>query len=273
MKSMSLGVLGKSSQEKEEEKITNVHKKELRQHPEENLTITQPENYNVIKFSPKITQTKVRGETIDYVVKKNTKTIDYEVPQKRRKNRDDFDFDFPDIKEFTLKPSRKDVRINEIQLIHVPKWEIEFESGDYIYTRVISANSGKVITDNITNCNRHLLKGLLKKKNVAVCDVCGKALCKDHVFKCPECNKWFCEDHSNQCIDCKTQFCMDHIDNKCIECDSYICDTCSQSCPICMKIHCKNHMTTCDKCNNEVCISCIRKEGNLLFKKKLCQNC
>jgi len=40
MKSMSLGVLGKSSQEKEEEKITNVHKKELRQHPEENLTIT-----------------------------------------------------------------------------------------------------------------------------------------------------------------------------------------------------------------------------------------
>lgn len=273
IKSISFGILGKSSEEKDDEKITNVHKKELRQHPEENLTITQPDNYNVIKLSPKISQTKVRGETIDYVVKKNTKTIDYEVPQKKKKNRDDFDFDFPEIKEYTLKPSRKDASINEIQLIHVPKWEIEFESGDYTYTRVISANSGKVITDNLTNCNRHLLKGLLKKKNIALCDVCGKALCKDHIFKCPVCEKWFCEMHSNKCTDCKTQFCIDHIDNKCIECDSYICDTCSQSCPICMKIHCKNHMTTCDKCNNEVCISCIRKEGNILFKKKLCQNC
>ena len=271
IKSMSFGVIGKSSEEKEEQKITNVHKKELRQHPEENLTITQSDNYNVIKFPPQITEIKVRGETIDYVVEKNTGTISYEVPRKRRKNQDYLDL--PNIKKYTLKPSRKDVRINEIQIIHVPKWEIEFESGDYTYTRIISANSGKIIIDTITNCNKHLLKGLLKKKNMAVCDVCGKALCKDHVFKCPECNKWFCEDHSNQCSDCKTRFCTDHIENQCIKCDSYICTPCSQKCPICMKIHCKKHMTTCDKCKTQVCISCTRKEGNLLFKKKLCQNC
>lgn len=114
---------------------------------------------------------------------------------------------------------------------------------NYTYTRVISANSGTIIADNISHCNKHILKDLIKKKNVAVCDVCGKALCKDHIFKCPVCGSWFCEDHSIQCSGCKTGFCVEHIKNKCVECDEAICSTCSLRCPICGETHCNKHMT------------------------------
>lgn len=275
VKSVTLGFLGKSAEEKKEEKETGVLKKELGQNPERDLSITQPDNYKVIKLSPQITEVVARGETIDYVVQENTKTVEYEVPtkKKKRKDEDEIDFEMPDIRECSLKPSRKDVTINDIQLIHVPKWEVEFESGDYTYTRVISANGGTVIADNITNCNKHLLKDFIKKKNVAVCDVCGKALCKDHVFKCPTCGSWFCENHSIQCIGCKIRFCTEHIKNKCVECGEAICDSCLLKCPLCGENHCNKHMTKCDKCGKVVCTSCTRKEGSLIFKKTICKNC
>ena len=275
VKSVTLGFLGKSAEEKKEEKETGVLKKELGQNPERDLSITQPDNYKVIKLSPQITEVVARGETIDYVVQENTKTVEYEVPtkKKKRKDEDEIDFEMPDIRECSLKPSRKDVTINDIQLIHVPKWEVEFESGDYTYTRVISANGGTVIADNITNCNKHLLKDFIKKKNVAVCDVCGKALCKDHVFKCPTCGAWFCETHSIQCIGCKIRFCTEHIKNKCVECGEAICDSCLLKCPLCGENHCNKHMTKCDKCGKVVCTSCTRKEGSLIFKKTICKNC
>lgn len=275
MKSISFGMLGKSAEEKKEEKEIDILKKELHQNPDKDFSITQPDNYKIIKLSPQITETAARGETIDYVVQRNTKTVDYEIPTKKKKRRDEFDSDFesPDIRECTLKPSRKDVVINEIQLIHVPKWEVEFESGDYTYIRIISANGGSIIADNITNCNKHILKDFLKRKNVAVCEVCGKALCKDHVFKCPVCGAWFCETHSIQCAGCKSRFCIEHIKNKCIECEEAICSSCLLKCPICGETHCNKHMTKCVKCGKSVCISCTRKEGNLIFKKTICKNC
>ncbi|GFO97305.1 restriction endonuclease [groundwater metagenome] len=275
VKSISFGLIGKSAEEKKEDKERGILKKELRQNPDKDFSITQPDNYKVIKLSPQISEVVARGETIDYVVEKNTETIEYEVPTKKRKRKDDDDLDFelPDIKEYTLKPSRKDVTINEIQLIHVPKWEVEFESGDYTYIRVISANGGTIIADNITNCNKHLLKDFIKKKNVAVCDVCGKALCKDHIVKCPTCAALRCETHSIQCMSCKTIFCSEHIKNKCAECGEAVCDACLQRCPICGENHCNKHMTKCAKCGKVICTSCTRKEGSLIFKKTICKNC
>jgi hypothetical protein len=275
VKSISFGILGKSAEEKKDEKELGILKNELRQNPEIDFSISQPDNYKVIKFSPQISEVVSRGETIDYVIYRNTKTVYYEIPSKKKKQRNDFDMDFvlPEIKEFTLKPLRKDVSINDIQLIYVPKWEIELESGDFTYTRIISANTGTIIADNIINCNKHLLKDFLNKKNVAVCDVCGKALCKDHIFKCPTCNFWLCEIHSIQCVGCKTRFCFDHIKNKCVECGESVCNNCSLKCPICGETHCNKHMTKCDKCGKSVCISCTRKDGGLIFKKTVCKSC
>ena len=217
-----------------------------------------------------------REQTIDYVIQKNTKTTSYEVPSTKRKRRDDIDiFNEPERREWILKPSPRDVRIREIKIVYAPKWEIGFQSRDYTYVRIVSGNSRTVLADTITYCSKHWLGEFLgiQKKNVAVCDTCGQALCQEHVFKCPVCTSWQCEKHSIQCAGCKKMFCADHIKNKCIECSRPVCDSCALKCPICGEIHCNGHMTKCSRCGKSVCVSCTRKEGGLVFKKTVCKNC
>jgi uncharacterized membrane protein YvbJ len=63
----------------QEKKERSILKKELRQNPEKDFYMAQPDNYKVIKLSPQISEVVVRGETIDYVVEKNTETIEYEI--------------------------------------------------------------------------------------------------------------------------------------------------------------------------------------------------
>lgn len=250
--------------------------KELEQTPEEGQSFHQTDNYRFIKLSPHITQGTAKAQTIDYVIEDNTSVIKYEVPQKGRRRKDELeDFLFSDTEEWTLKPSPRDVRIRDIKIVYAPKWEIEFQSKDYTYVRILSGNSGTVLADTITHCSKHWLEGFLgfKKKNVAVCDSCGQALCQEHVFKCPTCYSWLCEKHSIQCVGCKNRFCPDHIKSKCIECSKPVCDTCALRCPICGEIHCNGHMTKCSRCEKNVCVSCTRKEGGLLFKKAVCKNC
>jgi hypothetical protein len=53
VKSISFGLLGKSVEEKKEEK---------------DFSKTQPDNYKIIKLSPQIAEVVARGKTIDYVV-------------------------------------------------------------------------------------------------------------------------------------------------------------------------------------------------------------
>ena len=274
-KTVSLGLFGKTTEEKKEEKETKIFKRELEQNPEEDRNFTQPDDYRIIQLSPHMTFSAAKSQTIDYVIEKNTEVIEYEVPSKKRRRDDWDDFDLPETKEWTSKPTPRDVRIRNIQDIYAPKWEIEFQSKEHTYIRIISGNSGAVISDNITHCSLHWMKELIgvKKKNIAVCDLCGKALCKEHIFRCPSCNLWLCERDSIQCKGCKRRFCSEHIKNKCTECGGIICASCSLSCPICNEIHCKDHMTKCAKCGKGVCVSCTRKEGGLVFKKIVCKNC
>lgn len=269
LKSASLGFLGKSKEEKEK----GIFEIELDQEPERDLSIIQPEEYKLIKLTPQITKGDAKKETVNYVVQNNKKKISYEIPSKGKKNqRDEFYIEIPNIRLCTLTPSKKDVNITEILLIYVPKWEIEFESGNYKYTRVVSGNCGHTLIDTITNCNKHILKDVFKRENIAVCEVCGESLCEKHIFQCLICNKWFCEEHSTKCIDCGTYFCKAHLTQICADCAAFICDGCKANCPICGEIHCKKHMTKCSMCDNKICTSCTKKEG-LILKKTICKNC
>jgi hypothetical protein len=259
-----------------EEKETDIFIEELEQTPEEGQSFYQPEDYKLIKLSPHLTQGAAKAETIGYVIEKNTRVI--QMPQKRGRRRNELDdvlSIFFDTREWTLKPSPRDVRIRDIQIVYVPKWEIEFQSKDYTYVRVMSGNSGTSLADTITYCSKHRLEDFLgfKKKTVAVCDTCGQALCQEHIFRCPTCSSWLCEKDSIQCSGCKNRFCPDHIKDKCFACAKPVCDACALRCPICGEIHCTAHMTKCSRCGKDVCVSCIRKEGGLLFKKAVCKNC
>ena len=178
-------------------------------------------------------------------------------------------------REFTIAPSPNDIRILGIELIHVPKWELEFRSKEFRYIKKITGNTGAIIYDTVTNCNKHWFTLFANKKNVAVCDVCGEALCKEHVWKCQKCDSWRCETHSIACTSCQKSYCPEHIPNKCAKCDNAVCDSCSFKCPICGDTYCKKHITKCSKCARIVCISCTRKEGGILSigQKVYCKNC
>jgi len=262
-----------------EEEEALIFKKELEKTPAENQSFGQTGEYQVIKLPPRMTKGQARALATDYVIQKHTaEPIWYDVPSAKKKRRDDlviFDFDGAERIKWTLKPLKKDVRIlGDPQIVYAPKWEIDFESKDYKYYKRLSGNTGTVLEDNITYCSKQSHEGFFgsRKKNVAVCNVCGQFLCQEHIFKCPICNSWLCEEHSTQCAGCKNRFCSDHIKNKCIECSKAVCDACALRCPICGEIHCNGHMTKCSRCGKNVCISCTRKEGGF-FKKTVCKNC
>jgi hypothetical protein len=260
----TLGLLDQTQEGKREDKEGEIFLKLLEQEPLQGFSQNQPVNYRIIKLNPIMTENDAKDRVIKSAIEQNTRVASY-----WRKNET-----FLDAKDFTVAPNHKDIRITKSQLIFIPKWEIEFKSKDYKYIRIISANDGTIIFDNLRFCaDKHWLDGFVNAKDVAVCDICGKALCKDHILKCPICGSWRCESHGTQCADCKKRYCREHITIHCSECKSPICKTCTFICPICNESHCRTHTSKCSKCNKIVCVSCTRKEGSFLLKKTLCKNC
>ena len=245
---------------------------ELKSIPEQDYHLQVSPDYQIIKVEPSVTKNFARESAMNSIIYKNTKTFTYEV--NKRKQSDSI-FDSPDTRDFTIVPKKSDIKIKETRLIHVPKWDIEFISGDQIYRREKIGHKGTVITDSIIYCPKHKIIGdiiSMKKNTIAVCEVDGKALCKAHVFKCPICNKWFCEEHSVKCSICGTHYCPEHI-GKCADCKSPLCDACTKVCPICGETHCKKHWVKCEKCGTEVCSSCITSKSGMIFKKYTCKKC
>jgi Holliday junction resolvase-like predicted endonuclease len=261
-------MLGQSEKETHQIRETDVFFKELGQEPAIDLDLKQSQLYKTIIYKPLGTEERARRIVIDGIIEDYAETVTYEL----KKDEDDL---FAPEREFTIVPSYRDIKIIDLELIHVPKWEIEFRSKEHKYTRKITGNSGTIVYDTVTNCNKHWFSGLSKKRNMAVCDVCGAALCKEHIWKCPTCDSWRCETHSKTCISCQKRYCPEHISNKCIECGNAVCDSCAIKCPICEEIHCRRHVTKCSKCGRTVCVSCTRKEGGILsFRQKVyCRDC
>ncbi|OGN94984.1 MAG: hypothetical protein A2Z75_08625 [Chloroflexi bacterium RBG_13_50_10] len=259
-----------------EEEETLIFTKELEKTPAENQYYEQTGEYQVIKLPQRMTKGEARALATDYVIQKHTEPIWYDVPSAKKKRKGDLDFfDEPERKKWTLKPLKKDVRVlGDPQIVYAPKWEIDFDSKDYKYYKSLSGNTGTVFVDNVTYCSMQSHEGFFgsRKKNVAVCDVCGQFLCQEHIFKCPTCSSWLCEKDSIQCAGCKKRFCADHIKNKCFKCSVAICDNCALKCIMCGEIYCNAHMTKCSRCGKSVCVSCTRREGGL-FKKTVCKNC
>lgn len=249
--------------------------KELKYEPDHDYRIPITNEYQSIQIDPKISKHIARENAINSIIYANTASFEYEIKSKRRKS-DDFSFDFPEHKNFTIVPKKGDITIKETQIVHVPKWDVEFISGEKIFRREVIGHKGTIISDTINQCPQHKIIGLelIKKNSIAVCETDGKALCKDHVFQCPSCKKWNCDEHSVKCSICGTHYCSEHITNKCSDCESLICDACSLKCSICGQNHCKKHWVKCDICKDEICISCTTtKSSMLVFTKYICRKC
>jgi chaperonin cofactor prefoldin len=257
-------IFGQSEDVSRQIKENDIILNDLEQEPEDQVSLDASSEYKTIPLMPAVKEEKALKKVLDQIVKINTETVGYSLKR-------DGLFDEP--REYVMIPSIRDIRVKKVELVFIPRWDIEFESKEYKYYRKLSGNSGKLIYDTITYCTDHLLTGFFDQKNIAVCDTCGIVLCKEHIYKCPVCKVWHCENHSVQCKSCNNRFCPDHITAHCSECKSAVCEECVLRCPTCGETHCKTHMTKCSKCNKVVCVSCTRKEGNFLIKKTICKEC
>lgn len=258
-------MLGQSDEDSQRIKENDIFLGELEREPEAG-SLNHSDAYEVVVHEPKENEEQVRKRIINYI-----RQEPYPVYYKLKKDEDNI---LADERVFKIIPSLKEIKTN-IRLIYIPKWEMDFQSKEYVYTRKITGNSGTILYDTITHCNKHWNLGFGKKQNIASCDICGEVLCKEHIWKCTKCGSWRCESHSKTCTSCQRKYCPDHITIKCTDCNNDVCDSCSVICPICGKSHCKAHMTKCSKCQKTVCTSCTRKAGGILSigQKVICKNC
>lgn len=222
------------------------------------------EDYTVQVLPSKVNAKLAVSTSLQYIIKRHTHEVVYYL-------KSDDEYDLP--RTMRCVPKGSDIRILEKELIHVPKWRIQFISKEKIYYREIFGNSGRTIKDSIINCPEHKSRILgLNKKAVAVCEICGSSLCEDHVKQCTICNKWICFEHSKQCSVCKNYYCEEHPMEYCENCDSLVCYGCTKTCPICNKQYCSTHTIKCENCGIEVCPSCSISRG-IIRKTKLCKTC
>lgn len=220
-------------------------------------------DYKVRVLQPSITIRSVRKIALEYIVQKNTRVIKY-IPKRER------DELFPITKTVTYVPKSKDINIKGVTLVFVPRWNITFEALGKSYSREVLAFSGAVLKDTLRYCPKHI--GIMRKGVIAICEVCGQALCEDHISQCIVCGKWLCEEDGIACGSCKRVYCKEHELSNCEICNSPMCEDCKMICPICERPYCQKHVQTCSNCGRSICPNCSISIG-LLRKKVFCKEC
>lgn len=254
-----------------EARSENVRRKKIRDEaiqtpPSSQYTISISEDYKIIKLPAKITLADAKGFAIDYIVQRNTHTVNYSIERKDS---------FPEFHQATFVPTNRDITIVKNDAVLFPKWAVHFRALDEVYTREALGYSGTLFEDTIRNCPNHRTAGILgiKKKNIAVCEVCGNAYCENHIYQCPVCKKWLCEEHSVECSSCKARFCKEDALQICQNSQLPICSDCTVECPMCKKTVGKSHLQKCETCGVTGCESCVKTAGVLFKKRKTCRTC
>jgi hypothetical protein len=225
--------------------------------------IRSGEDYKIELFQPTISKRSVKKLAINYIVQKNTREIVY-MPKGQETTF------FPEMKVITYTPKISDINIKNITLVYVPEWEINYEVFNKIYVRKVLAFSGEILEDTLKYCPEHI--GFLKKETIAICEVCGYALCGEHISQCAICGKWLCKDDGTFCEECRKIFCKEHTLLNCEICNQLLCNNCKLICPICKKTYGQKHVDVCYNCGRKVCSDCVIKTG-LIRRKTLCKEC
>ena len=79
--------------------------------------------------------------------------------------------------------------------IYVPKWVINIESQNSVYTREILAASNTVLMDEIAFCPHEFFARFRpsRRETYAICERCGGAYCSRHIERVH--NSYFCREH------------------------------------------------------------------------------
>ena len=139
-------------------------------------------DYKVSSPQPEISEEIATKIVKSHLIEKNKKSVNYSV-----KVRGEFE-----MRSFMFVPRLNEVSIRGVQLVYVPKWDLEYEAGQSNFSRRFLGSSGRLLNDDIAKCRKCTL---LRKDTVAVCDVCGIPLCEKHLF---DEGQLLCENHISE---------------------------------------------------------------------------
>jgi hypothetical protein len=136
-------------------------------------------DYQVSVAEPEVTEEDAARIVKAHVAEKNRQDVRYNAKVKGE----------IETRSFRVLPRLSEVSIRGTKLVYVPKWDLEYESGQASFSRRFLASSGRTLEDGLAKCQKCTL---LKKETVAVCEVCGTPLCEKHAYQE---GGWMCEDH------------------------------------------------------------------------------
>jgi hypothetical protein len=171
-----LGPKEKRIERKEDKLIT----RDLMSGIPESQTLASTSDYQTKALEPQVSDSGAWKIAREYVIDKNTRSVQYE-PKKS-------DDGFPRTMKITPKDS--EVFRRGLSLVYVPKWDLEYESGQMTFQRRSLASSGTTIRDSIAKCEKC---SILHRSTIAVCDICGLPLCEKHAYE--EAGALLCENH------------------------------------------------------------------------------
>lgn len=231
----------------------------------QDIGIGDKENGNPVVLPNTVVWREAKRSAIDLITESNRHEMRYQVKGKGGN---------PPVihtKEFVAKPD--EIILERCGPVYIPFWDIEFNSRGKSYCRRLIGQS--MIIDTISICPSHKIRGLLgssEKLAVAVCDICGSAMCDDHIHKCAVCKTLLCDADGVQCSTCSQWLCRQHILNYCHECHAPACFQCIKTCNVCGKHLCGKHQRVCEKCGKVACSECTTSRG-LISKSYVCSSC
>ncbi|MCW4028434.1 MAG: hypothetical protein NWE92_02155 [Candidatus Bathyarchaeota archaeon] len=171
-----------------EEKVRSKEDKLVSEDLDNILPVSKPvllnSDYNVSPAEPEITEEDATKIVKYHLIEKNKQEVSYQV-----KKRGEIETHY-----FSFVPRLKEISIRGVRMVYVPKWNLEYESGDYSFSRRLLASSGQIIEDDLTKCRKCTL---LRKDSVAVCEKCGIPLCEKHFYQE---SGLLCEDHISETL-------------------------------------------------------------------------
>jgi len=144
--------------------------------------VYQSSDYQVSIAEPEVSEEDAVKISKNYVIAKNTTTVEYDIKVKGE----------IETRELKIVPKQSEINIRSVELVYVPIWDLEYESGERNFIRRFVASSGRPIEDSFTKCEKCTL---IKRQPIAVCEICGTLVCEKHAIN--EGQKWVCENHSS----------------------------------------------------------------------------
>jgi hypothetical protein len=171
-----------------EERVRSKEDKLVSEDLETIIAVSKPvllnNDYTVSPAEPEISEEEATKIVKNHLIEKNKQEVQYVV-----KKRGEIE-----TRSFSFVPRLNEISMRGVMMVYVPKWNLEFESGDFSFSRRMLACSGKIIEDELQKCRKCTL---LRKDTVAVCEVCGVPLCEKHSYQE---NGLRCEQHISESL-------------------------------------------------------------------------